>query len=145
MYFLARNAEAVCSWKDWMKIIKTYPEFCFEATQSIVKFLSMNPFVHIFLKTNAIKNIYVMSCLSIVEVSLMFRTCGDFPFKMWCLNVANTEGSYKNGCSYLIYSVVETWDSCRDSNDIVTLRVNAFDWRAVSRIANIFPLQFTIT
>ncbi|KAK4026239.1 hypothetical protein OUZ56_015253 [Daphnia magna] len=31
--FMSKNAKAVCSRKDWMDIIKKYPELCFQATQ----------------------------------------------------------------------------------------------------------------
>ena len=34
--FMSKNAKAVCSRKDWMKIIKTYPELCFQATQLMI-------------------------------------------------------------------------------------------------------------
>ena len=34
--FMSKNAKAVCSRKDWMKIIKTHPELCFQATQLMV-------------------------------------------------------------------------------------------------------------
>ncbi|XP_046449858.1 TD and POZ domain-containing protein 1-like [Daphnia pulex] len=31
--FITKNAKAVCSRKDWMTIIKNYPEICFQVTQ----------------------------------------------------------------------------------------------------------------
>ncbi|KAI9563081.1 hypothetical protein GHT06_010538 [Daphnia sinensis] len=31
--FMSKNAKAICSRKDWMDIIKNYPELCFQATQ----------------------------------------------------------------------------------------------------------------
>ncbi len=34
--FMAKNGKAVCSRKDWMEIIKNYPELCFQATQLMV-------------------------------------------------------------------------------------------------------------
>lgn len=34
--FISKNAKAVCSRKDWMEIIKGYPELCFQATQLIL-------------------------------------------------------------------------------------------------------------
>jgi hypothetical protein len=34
--FMSKNAKAVCSRKDWMDIIKNYPELCFQATQLMV-------------------------------------------------------------------------------------------------------------
>ena len=34
--FMVKNAKAVCSRKDWMEIIKNYPELCFQATQLMV-------------------------------------------------------------------------------------------------------------
>jgi hypothetical protein len=36
LQFMSQNAKAVCSRKDWMDIIKTYPELCFQATQLMV-------------------------------------------------------------------------------------------------------------
>lgn len=34
--FMSKNAKAVCSRKDWMDLIKNYPELCFQATQLMV-------------------------------------------------------------------------------------------------------------
>jgi hypothetical protein len=34
--FISNNAKAICSRKDWMEIIKNYPELCFQATQLIL-------------------------------------------------------------------------------------------------------------
>ena len=34
--FISKNAKAICSRKDWMEIIKNYPELCFHATQLIL-------------------------------------------------------------------------------------------------------------
>jgi speckle-type POZ protein len=34
--FISKNAKAICSRKDWMEIIKNYPELCFQATQLIL-------------------------------------------------------------------------------------------------------------
>ena len=34
--FMSKNAKAVCSRKDWMDVIKSYPELCFQATQLMV-------------------------------------------------------------------------------------------------------------
>ncbi len=36
LQFMSQNAKAVCARKDWMDIIKTYPELCFQATQLMV-------------------------------------------------------------------------------------------------------------
>jgi speckle-type POZ protein len=36
LQFMSENAKAVCSRKDWMDIIKNYPELCFQATQLMV-------------------------------------------------------------------------------------------------------------
>nr|CAH0109774.1 unnamed protein product [Daphnia galeata] len=36
LQFMSKNAKAVCSRKDWMDIIKSYPELCFQATQLMV-------------------------------------------------------------------------------------------------------------
>jgi hypothetical protein len=34
--FISKNAKAICSRKDWMEIIKNYPELCFQTTQLIL-------------------------------------------------------------------------------------------------------------
>jgi len=34
--FMSKNAKVVCARKDWMDIIKNYPELCFQATQRMV-------------------------------------------------------------------------------------------------------------
>lgn len=34
--FMSKNAKAVCSRKDWMDVIKNYPELCFQAMQLMV-------------------------------------------------------------------------------------------------------------
>jgi speckle-type POZ protein len=36
LQFMSENAKAVCARKDWMDIIKNYPELCFQATQLMV-------------------------------------------------------------------------------------------------------------
>jgi speckle-type POZ protein len=36
LQFMSENAKAVCGRKDWMDIIKNYPELCFQATQLMV-------------------------------------------------------------------------------------------------------------
>jgi speckle-type POZ protein len=36
LQFMSQNAKAVCARKDWMDIIKNYPELCFQATQLMV-------------------------------------------------------------------------------------------------------------
>ncbi len=36
LQFMSENSKAVCSRKDWMDIIKNYPELCFQATQLMV-------------------------------------------------------------------------------------------------------------
>jgi speckle-type POZ protein len=36
LQFMSQNAKAVCARKDWMDIIKDYPELCFQATQLMV-------------------------------------------------------------------------------------------------------------
>jgi hypothetical protein len=33
---MSKNAKAICARKDWMDIIKNYPELSFEATQRMV-------------------------------------------------------------------------------------------------------------
>ena len=38
--FISKNAKEICSRKEWMEIIQIYPELCFQAPQSMVKFLS---------------------------------------------------------------------------------------------------------
>jgi speckle-type POZ protein len=39
LHFISKNAKAICSSKDWMEIIKNYPELCFQATQLILGLL----------------------------------------------------------------------------------------------------------
>jgi speckle-type POZ protein len=36
LQFMSENSKAVCARKDWMDIIKNYPELCFQATQLMV-------------------------------------------------------------------------------------------------------------
>jgi hypothetical protein len=36
LQFMSKNAKAICARKDWMDIIKNYPELSFEATQRMV-------------------------------------------------------------------------------------------------------------
>ena len=44
--FMSKHGKAICSRSDWMDLIKTYPELCFQATQLMV---SRPYFFHCFI------------------------------------------------------------------------------------------------